>query len=100
MIDDPDTDDLIQSDLDGTSSAEARARVAERVAADPALKAEQQRLRGTIEALDRLKPEDPPAGFADTVLSEVRALHDAAGARGGVPFRPRGSFVRTILPYA
>ncbi len=58
--------------LFGALSADEQRRVEDALAADPQLRAELERIRGSLEPLDELsEPVDPPAGLAQRTLDSI-----------------------------
>jgi len=64
-------EELLQAALDGTLSNAEAARLRERVAQEPALRARADELRRLTGLIGSLGPSDPPQAFADRVMDAV-----------------------------
>lgn len=106
-------DDLIQRALEGDVSADERAGLDVRLAADPQARGRYDELSRAFEALGSVPLAEPPAGMRDEVMRAVRGAAPAwaaASARAGhaVPAAPRPrsagrpafAWLRIALPLA
>jgi hypothetical protein len=80
--------ELLQRDAFDETSPEERAALHQRLSADPALRAEHERLLDLRRRLDQVGLVDPPPGF----VSDVRRAARQAGARGD-----RGAWLAPLL---
>jgi len=74
--------ELLNGALDDTLSDAEAARLRERLAADPALRAESVRLRELQQALEEAGPADPPDDLVNRVMAAVSVRERDARARG------------------
>jgi len=88
-------DEIIQQALDGSASAEERARLDARLASDPDARRRYDELRALFEALSDGPSEDPPPTLHDDIM---RALPDRTPVP--LPARPRYRWPRLALPFA
>lgn len=79
----PGHDDLMQGEIDGVNSAADSSRLRELLSASPDLEARYVALRNVSDLLGRAERLEPPAGFADGVMSAVRRPAPTRPARPG-----------------
>jgi len=72
---------LMHAVLDGAASAEDKAALERLLAADPAARAEFETHCRLFKALSRLPQQEPPAGFADGVMSALQRRREISSSR-------------------
>ena len=83
-------DELIQRVLEGTATADERARLDAAAAADPAVRRRREELEHVFQLLGSAQLETPPAGIRDAVLRQIQDEESirAGSARVPTPARP------------